>query len=100
MDNEYVPWREGAELLGISRGSFFYLVESGQVKIEPGRKPRDGRYSLADILAIKARREVEGKRRPYKKRVSWDPVSLDWMYPRDLVAALRLDYIVYDEEQF
>lgn len=96
----YVPWQEGADLLGVKRGSFFYLVESGQIKVEPGRKPRDGRYKLADILAIKERREKEGKvRKPYKKRTFWDPVVIDWVYPRDLVGVLRLDYLVYDDQQ-
>ncbi len=82
-----------------SRGSFFYLVESGQVKSEPNRKPRDGRYCLADIMAIKKKRATETKRK-YKKRTVYSPVVLDWMYPKDLIAALRLDFLVYDEEQF
>ena len=48
----FVPWQEGAELLGLKRSAFFYLVETGQIRIESGRGPRDGRYSLEDIEAI------------------------------------------------
>ncbi len=53
---QYIPWAEGAKLLGLKRSAFFYLVESGQVRAESGRGPRDGRYSLQDILAIKEHR--------------------------------------------
>lgn len=99
MNSEtYVPWQEGAQILDVKRGSFFYLVESGQIRVEPGRKSRDGRYNLADILVIKERRETKGKRK-YKKRIVWDPVVVDWAHPRDLVSILRLDYLVYDHQQ-
>ena len=93
----YIPWQKGADMLGISRGSFFYLVESGQVRVESGSKPRHGRYNLADIEAIKQRRETQTKRK-YKKRLTWDPVVIDWAYPRDLIGILRLDYLVYDSQ--
>lgn len=94
----YVPWKQGAEILEISRGSFFYLVETGQIQVEPGRAPRDGRYSLNDIEAVKARRQAGQTRKTYsahKKRPM--PVELDWLSPRDIPAILRLDQIVYDE---
>src|SRR5437588_3811408 len=83
----FVPWREGAEILGLKRTAFFHLVNSGQIRSEPGRGPRDGRYSLYDIEAIKQRRIW---RRP-------TPAFIDWLSLRDIPAILRLDQIVYDE---
>src|SRR6185312_4773604 len=91
----YVPWKQGAEILGVSRGSFFYLVETKQIRTEPGRTARDGRYNLDDINAVKVRRQAGQPRKPYKKRP--EPVDLDWLSPRDIPAILRLDQIVYDE---
>jgi hypothetical protein len=91
----YIPWKEGADILGLQRSSFFYLVESGQIRSEPGRGPRDGRYSLEDILAIKERRAKGRGRKAYRKRPA--PVILDWLSPDDIPAILKLDKIVYDE---
>lgn len=91
----YVHWKEGAKILEVSRGSFFYLVESGQIQAEPNRATRDGRYRLDDIEAVKARRQAGQPRKAYKKRPT--PVLLDWLSPRDIPAILRLDQIVYDE---
>jgi hypothetical protein len=94
----YVHWKEGATILEIPRGSFFYLVKTGQITTEPGRAGRDGRYSLEDIEAIKARRLAGQHRKTYraqKKRPM--PVDLDWLAPRDIPAILRLDQIVFDE---
>lgn len=93
--NTFVPWSEGAELLGLKRSSFFYLVESGQIRAEAGRKPRDGRYSLADIEAIRSRRATGRHRKPYRKRPT--PVLLDWLSPDDIPAILELDRQVYEE---
>ena len=90
---QYIPWAEGAKLLGLKRSAFFYLVESGQVRAESGRGPRDGRYSLQDILAIKEHRS-SGKRR-YKKHLA--PLMFDWLSSNDIPAILRLDQVVYDE---
>jgi len=94
LPNKYVPWSEGAEILGLKRSAFFYLVASGQVKPEPGRGVRDGRYSLADIESVKQRRST-GKRRRSGNRPT--PALIDWLSPRDIPAILRLDQIVYDE---
>lgn len=93
----YVPWNEGAEILGVSRSSFFYLVESGQISVEPGRGPRSGRYSLEDIQRIAERRAKGQQRRPSRRRVRPTPVIIDWLSPDDIPAILRLDKIVYDE---
>lgn len=94
----FVPWSEGARILGLKRSAFFYLVKSGQIRAEEGRGPRDGRYSLEDIEDLKQRR-IAGKPRktpkPYKKRPI--PALIDWLSPRDIPAILRLDQIVYDE---
>ena len=94
----FVPWHEGAQILGLKRSAFFYLVQSGQVRVEEGRGPRDGRYSLEDIEALKQRR-LSGKPRkapkPYKRRPT--PALIDWLSPRDIPAILQLDQIVYDK---
>ena len=94
----FVPWREGADILGLKRSAFFYLVKSGQIHTEPGRGPRDGRYNLADIESIKEKRAHKAQRkehRPPRKRLA--PVMLDWLSPLDIPAILRLDQIVYNE---
>lgn len=94
---KYVPWSEGAEILGVGRSSFFYLVESGQIAVEPGRGPRDGRYSLEDIQRVAERRARGERRKSSRRRVRPTPVILDWLSPDDIPAILRLDKIVYDE---
>src|SRR5947209_3430050 len=50
---EYVDSREGAELLGVDTGNFFYYVQSGQIAKEPDSPKRNARYSVADILKVK-----------------------------------------------
>ena len=91
----FVPWSEGAHRLGLKRSAFFSLVKSGQIRVEPGRGPRDGRYSVEDIEAIKARRAQGKTRKPHRKRLA--PVFLDWLSPDNIPAILKLDKIVYDE---
>lgn len=90
----FVPWKEGAEILDLKRTAFFHLVNSGQIRSESGRGPRDGRYSLDDIEAIKQRRATGKKRRTWRRPT---PALIDWLSPRDIPAILRLDQIVYDE---
>jgi len=92
----FVPWKDGAEILGVKRTAFFHLVNSGQIRSEPGRGPRDGRYSMDDIQALKQRRATGTKRRTWK-RPTTTPALIDWLSPRDIPAILRLDQIVYDE---
>lgn len=94
-DEIYVHWSEGARLLNLKRPAFFYLVRTGQIKAEPGRAPRDGRYNLADIQAIARRRQEGRQRKPYKQRPA--PVLLDWLAPEDIPAILRLDQLVFNE---
>lgn len=93
---KFVRWAEGAKLLGIKRGAFFYLVESGQIRAEPGRGARDGRYSLEDILHVKERRAQGKPRKPYKKKPA--PILIDWLQPGDIPAGLKLDYLLYHED--
>lgn len=94
---QYVPWSEGAEILGVNRSSFFYLVESGQIAVEPGRGPRSGRYSLEDIQRVAERRAKGIRRKSSRRRTRPTPVFTDWLSPDDIPAILRLDKIVYDE---
>jgi hypothetical protein len=96
QEDTFVHWSEGAEILGVKRNAFFYLVESGQVRVEPGRKPRDGRYSLQDILKVKEKREQKKPRKPHRKKLP--PTAFDWLRWDDLPASLRLDQLVYGEE--
>ena len=88
---------EGAQILGLKRSAFFYLVQSGQIRAEEGRGPRDGRYSLEDIEELKRRLSGKPRKtpRPYKRR----PTSalIDWLSPRDIPAILQLDQIVYNK---
>jgi hypothetical protein len=98
MSDRYVPWKEGADILGLKRSAFFYLVNSEQIRTEPGRGPRDGRYSLEDIEAIKTKRAQKAQRKEHKlPRRKPAPVILDWLSPLDIPAILRLDQIVYNE---
>lgn len=93
--DEYVPWSRGAEELGIGRGSFYHLVDTGQVRELPGRHRRNRLFHLQDILAIKARR-AEGKpRKQYRRKLP--AVQVDWLRWDDLPACIRLDQIVYQE---
>lgn len=95
---QYVTWKEGADILEIGRSSFFYLVNSGQISVEPGRGPRDGRYSLEDIQRIAERRQATGsKRKPTHRHTRPTPTIIDWLSPHDIPAILRLDQLVYDE---
>lgn len=92
---KFIPWSEGANMLGLKRSAFFYLVHSGQIRTEPGRGARDGRYSVEDIEALKIQRARGKTRKPHKKRLA--PVMLDWLSPLDIPAILKLDQIVYHE---
>lgn len=93
--DEFVPWSQGAEILGMKRTTFFHYVRTGQIHSELGRKPRDGRYSLEDIHKLKERREQGKPRKPYRKKPS--PVLIDWLQPSDIPAGLKLDYLLYHE---
>jgi hypothetical protein len=97
MTTKYVTWSEGASILGVGRSSFFYFVENGKISVEPGRGPRDGRYSLEDIQRVAEERATGRQRRTSHKRVRPAPVFIDWLSPDDIPAILRLDKIVYDE---
>jgi len=93
--DEFVPWSQGAAILGIKRTAFSHYVKTGQIRTELGRRPRDGRYSLEDIYKIKERREQGKPRKPYKKKPV--PVLVDWLQPSDIPAGLKLDYLLYHE---
>ena len=67
-DTEWVTWQEGASALGLKKSAFFYLVETGQIRKQPGTSPKQGRYSRTDILAQKKIRE---QRRPYAKKAAY-----------------------------
>ncbi len=95
LSEEYVPWSQGAEVLGIGRGSFYNLVETGQIRELPERTRRNRRFNLEDILRIKERRMQGKPRKQYKKRPA--PVVIDWLKAEDMPSCLRLDQIVYDE---
>jgi hypothetical protein len=89
----FVPWREGAEILGLKRTAFFHLVNSGQIRSESGRGPRDGRYSLDDDEIYLAEMEVYRKwseKDPYLAMAAFDPKS-DRQVMLAFIAALPLD---------
>jgi hypothetical protein len=97
QEEDFVPWSKGAELLGVKRSAFFHYVNSGQIRTLPDTPSRQGRYNLSDILEIKRRRESGKPRKAYKKRLV--PVTIDWLGQADILAGLKLDRIVYQEEQ-
>lgn len=88
-EEQYIPLWKCLEILGIKKSSFYYLVNTKKIATEPGRGPKDGRYLLADIMRVKNERK--------RRRDKSPTFTLDWMYYRDLPAALELDYIVYEE---
>lgn len=92
-EQQAIPASEAAELLGISRGSFYHLARTGQVRATSSGYGR--RYRLADVLAIKARKEAGKPRKVYRKRAPH--VLFDWLAPTDIPAILKLDYAVYHE---
>src|SRR5260370_28492405 len=95
IQDEFVPWSKGAELLGMKRTTFFHYVRTGQIRSEPGRRPREGSYSPEDSYKVKERREQGKPRKPYKKKLA--PVFVDWLQPSDIPAGLKLDYLLYHE---
>jgi hypothetical protein len=97
MTTKYVTWSEGASILGVGRSSFFHLVDSGKISMEPGRGPRDGRYSLEDIQRVAEERATGHYRKLSHRRIRPTPVFIDWLSPDDIPSILRLDKIVYDE---
>ncbi len=97
MTTKYVTWSEGASILGVGRSSFFSLAESGKISMEPGRGPRDGRYSLEDIQRVAEERATGRQRKTSHKRIRPTLVFIDWVSSDDIPTILRLDKIVYDE---
>jgi hypothetical protein len=85
----YVPSREGEKILGVKRNLFFYYVDSGQIRKQE-RVGEPDLYNYADILAVKEKRSKK------KKKTA---VVIDWLGPADILAGLKLDRIVYQEEQ-
>ncbi|HEY7414000.1 MAG TPA: hypothetical protein VH593_02315 [Ktedonobacteraceae bacterium] len=95
-ETTYVDWREGAEVIGIGRSTFFYHVEKGEIAMLPGTPAKQGRYRLSDILAVKERR---GKRRPRKKYTRKETIIIDWSRTRaDVLAGLNLAHRLYKED--
>jgi len=94
MSTDYVTSSEGMLLLGVDRSTFFYYVDRQEIAMEAGKTRRHNRYLKQDILAVKEARKK--KRLARVDRMRDASFTLDWMYPRDLTAALDLDYIVYD----
>lgn len=91
---EYIDSREGAELLGVDTGRFFYYVQSGQIAKEPDSPKRNARYSVADILKVKEK--LANKKRT--KNATHHIV--DWIGVDDVLTSLQLDYRVYSDEVF
>jgi hypothetical protein len=87
---EWVDSRTGAQLLGVKSKKFFYHVERGEIGVEPSRGPKDNRYKVADILAVKKR--LTGRRKKL------EPTLIDWLQPSDIPAGLRLDQQLYPDE--
>lgn len=91
---QYVSSREGAKILGVDTGRFFYYVQSGQIAKEPESKRRNARYNVADILRVKEK--LLHKQRSKKTIHSF----VDWIGVHDVLTSLQLDYRVYGSEVF
>lgn len=91
---EYIDSREGAELLGVDTGRFFYYVQSGQIAKEPDSPKRNAHYSVSDILKVKEK--LTNKKR--SKNTTHHIV--DWIGVDDVLTSLKLDYRVYGDEVF
>lgn len=91
---QYVSSREGAEMLGIDTGRFFYYVQSNQIAKEPGSGKRNTRYSVSDILRVKEK--LSQKQRTKKTAHGF----VDWIGVDDVLTSLQLDYRVYGSEVF
>jgi len=92
---QFVPWNEGAELIGVRRSTFFYYVEKGDIEELPGTRPRQGRYKLSDILAVKKKRERGKPRKAYTLK---DKVIVDWLRSSDILVGLGLAHELYGED--
>lgn len=95
QQDEYVPWQEGAKIIGINKSSFFYHVDKGDITEEEGTLPRQGRYLVSDILKVKAKRD---NRRPRKKYTRKDEHFIDWIGVKDLPAGIALAVQLYEED--
>jgi hypothetical protein len=95
---EWISWTRGAELLGIKKSAFFYLVEEGQIRSQPGTPPRKGRYSSEDILSLKREREQRNPLKPYRKRLS--ELVLDWLTIPNMSNVADLNYQVSQDHFF
>ena len=98
MSTDYVSSSEGMQLLNVDRSTFFYHVEKGDIDIQEGEDtaPRHRTYSVSDILKVKEYRKSKRMARANRMRDTTS-FTLDWMYARDLPAALDLDYQVFDK---
>lgn len=95
QQEEYVPWEEGAKIIGINKSSFFYHVDKGDIAEQEGTAPRQGRYLVSDILKVKAKRDG---RRPRKKYTRKNEHLIDWIGVKDLPAGITLAATLYEED--
>jgi len=94
----YVSAREGAEMLGIDTGRFFYYVQSKQIAKEPGSKKRNARYSVSDILKVKEKLSHKQRTKQHTRQIIHGFV--DWIGVDDVLTSLQLDYRVYGPDVF
>jgi hypothetical protein len=86
---EYITSNEGEKLLGVSRQRFFYYVNQGKIRRQPGPSPRKSLYYKEDIVRLKAS-VGEPERLP--------ELLVDWVQPVDLPKTMALDLVVYQED--
>lgn len=85
--SEYVTWQEGAKIIGIKRGMFYFYVKEGRIK-------RSGNlFSRFDCLQTRIDRQQRKKREPKGA----DPLIYDWIKPSDILATLELDKELYGD---
>lgn len=89
--DELVTSKEGANILGISKQTFFYYVNQNRIRKVLGETPRKTLYYRSDIEDLL--NEI-GDHHPKAK-----VILVDWMTTSDLPAVLALDLDLYGTEE-
>lgn len=90
--DEWIPGRKAAGMLGMSQTNFLYYVRNEEIAIKPGTKERSRLYSHADTLKVQKRLQEKTKKPKPEKPL------IDWVGASDVPIALLLSQQVYNEE--
>lgn len=90
-ENEWISSKAAAELAGIPQPNFHYYIKSGDITSKPGGR-RGKLYNREDVLKVRKLLATKGKKAPPQEKA-----VIDWVYSKDVPAALKLSMEVYDE---